>query len=198
MLKNRKKLKRKIKIRTILLLMITLSSNTFAWFVYNTKVDNNITTSVKAWRITFENNDSDAIQHLEFKIDNIYPGMKDYSNYISVTNEGETDAKIVYEIEELKILEATYKNTDYSQEELNEIITNDYPFKITFNIDTEDLKAISGSGIFTVNVSWPYESGNDELDTIWGNNSYNYKQKFPDTPGIIIKIKLTVSQIKNS
>lgn len=198
MLKNRKKIIKKIKIRTILLLILTLASNTFAWFIYNTKVDNSISTSVKAWRIAFENNDSDAIQYLEFKIDDIYPGMTDYSNYITVTNEGETDAKIVYEIQELKILETTYKNTEYTQEELNNMINSDYPFKITFNIDTEDLKAISGSGIFTVNVSWPYESGNDELDTVWGNKSYDYKQNYPDTPGIIIKIKLTVSQIKNS
>lgn len=198
MLKNRKKLIKKIKIRTILLLILTLASNTFAWFIYNTKVDNSISTSVKAWRIAFENNDSDAIQYLEFKIDDIYPGMTDYSNYITVTNEGETDAKIVYEIQELKILETTYKSTEYTQEELNNMINSDYPFKITFNIDTEDLKAISGSGIFTVNVSWPYESGNDELDTVWGNKSYDYKQNYPDTPGIIIKIKLTVSQIKNS
>ena len=101
-------------------------------------------------------------------------------------------------LQELKILETTYKNTEYSQEELNEMIANDYPFKIEFNIDTENLKAINGSGIFTVNVTWPYESGNDELDTIWGANSYDYKQKFPDTPGIVIKLKLTVSQIKNS
>ena len=85
--------------------------------------------------------------------------------------------------------------------ETPEDIEKRYPVfddKITFNIDTEDLKAISGSGIFTVNVSWPYESGNDELDTVWGNKSYDYKQNYPDTPGIIIKIKLTVSQIKNS
>ena len=198
MLKNRKKIIKKIKIRTILLLILTLASNTFAWFIYNTKVDNSISTSVKAWRIAFENNDSDAIQYLEFKIDDIYPGMTDYSNYITVTNEGETDAKIVYEIQELKILETTYKSTEYTQEELNNMINSDYPFKITFNIDTEDLKAISGSGIFTVNVSWPYESGNDELDTVWGNKSYDYKQNYPDPPGIIIKIKLTVSQKKNS
>lgn len=192
-----KKFKKKVRIKTIFFLIFSLMCNTFAWFVYNTKVDNSIKTSVKAWRIAFENNDSDAIQYLEFNIDNIYPGMTDYSNYISITNEGETDASIVYEIQELKILENTYTSTDYSQEELNNMINTNYPFKITFNVDTDNLKANNGTGLFTVNVTWPYESGDDELDTLWGNKSYNYKQNNPDDPGIVIKLKLTVSQIKD-
>jgi len=192
-----KKLKKKVRIKTIFFLVFTLTCNTFAWFVYNTKVDNSIKTSVKAWRIAFENNDSDAVQYLEFNIDNLYPGMDDYSNYINITNEGETDAAIVYEIQELKILDEIYTNNDYSQEDLINIIDTNYPFKIAFNIDTDNLQANNGSGRFTVNVSWPFESGNDELDTLWGNKSYNYKQKNPDAPGIVIKLKLTVSQIKD-
>lgn len=194
---NLKKFKKKVRIKTILLLLFSLICNTFAWFVYNTKVDNSINTSVKAWRIAFENNDSDATHYLEFNIDNIYPGMKDYSNYINITNEGETDAAIVYEIQELKILEKTYNNEDYTQEELNKMINEDYPFKITFNVDKDNLEALNGKGIFTVNVTWPYESGNDELDTLWGDKSYTYKQNNPDNPGIVIKLKLTVSQIKD-
>ena len=194
---NIKKIKSRVRIRTIFLLILTLACNTFAWFVYNTKVDNSITTSVKAWRIAFENSDSDAIQYLEFNIDSIYPGMVEYSNYINVTNEGETDATILYEIVELKILDDSYTSENFTQEELKDMIENNYPFIINLSINTIDLKANNGSGIFSVNVSWPYESGNDELDTLWGNRSYDYKKANPDTPGIVIKIKLTASQIKN-
>lgn len=193
---NLKKLRKKIRFRTIFLLTFLLISNSFAWFVYNTKVNNNITTSVKAWRIAFENND-DAIQYLEFNIKNIYPGMEDYNNQINITNEGETDAAIVYELEELKILDNTYTSIDYTQEELNNMIKNDFPFKINFDVNTDSLKANNGTGLFTINVSWPYESNNDELDTLWGNKSYDFKTNYPDDPGIVIKLKLTVSQIKD-
>lgn len=193
----KKKYKKRIKLRTLLFLLITLTSNTFAWFVYNTKIENNITTSVKSWKITFINGEHDAVQYLEFKIDNIFPGMEDYNNSINISNEGETEATILYEIQEIKILEETYKSEDYTQEELNNIITNNYPFTIKFNIDKTNLNAKNGNGLFSVNVKWPYESGNDELDTYWGNKSHEHKKANPDDPGIKIKIKLTVSQNKD-
>ena len=192
---NKKKILKRVKLRTILFLAIAISCNSFAWFVYNTKVSNTITTSVKAWRVAFENKDSDAIQYMEFDIKSIYPGMEEYTNYITVTNEGETEAAIAYELEEIRILNKLYTNAEYSQEELINMIENDYPFKIQFSVSTDVLNAYNGNGTFNVKVIWPFESGNDELDTLWGNNSYEFKQNYPDKSGIHIRLKLTVSQI---
>ena len=47
---------------------------------------------------------------------------------------------------------------------------------------------------FNVSVKWDYESGNDELDTYWGNQAYLYKESHPDEPCIQISIKLYVTQ----
>ena len=193
----KKKYKKRIKLRTLLFLLITLTSNTFAWFVYNTKIENNITTSVKSWKITFINGEHDAVQYLEFKIDNIFPGMEDYNNSINISNEGETEATILYEIQEIKILEETYKSEDYTQEELNNIITNNYPFTITFNIDKTNLNAKNGNGLFSVNVKWPYESGNDELDTYWGNEAYDFHEKNKDKESIELNLVISAVQEKS-
>lgn len=190
----KKKTKKRIRIRTILLLILSLSTNTFAWFVYNTKVENNLTTSVRAWHVSFEDSDSDSIQYMEFEIDHIYPGMEDYENYITVTNDGETNAEISYEIKDLRILDKTYIVENYTQEELNKIIDENYPFKIKFSVSSEVLE-IHQAATFNVKVTWPYESDNDDLDTLYGSKSYEYMQNNPDSPGISIKIKLSVSQV---
>ena len=104
MILEKKKLKNGIRIRTLLFLALALSCNTFAWFVYNSRVQNSLSTSVKAWRVTFENEDNELTEYVEFKIDNIYPGMTDYNNSIAITNEGEMQAEIKYELEEVSIL----------------------------------------------------------------------------------------------
>ena len=193
----KKKTKRNIRIRTIFLLILSLSCNTFAWFVYNTKVENSLTTSVKAWHVSFEDSNNDSIKYMEFNVDYIYPGMTEYTNYITVTNDGETKAQINYEIEELRILDKNYSNEDYTQEKLNNIIDNNYPFKIEFSIN-KDVLNIHEVATFNVKVNWPYESNNDELDTLYGNKSYEYKQNYPDKSGISIKLKLSVSQLSDN
>ena len=52
--KKKEKRKRRIRLRTIFLLAITLASNSFAWFIYSTKVSNNITAKVRSWHVNFE------------------------------------------------------------------------------------------------------------------------------------------------
>ena len=43
-----KRLLKKFKLRTLLMLAILLSCNTFAWFIYATKVSNNISAYVRS------------------------------------------------------------------------------------------------------------------------------------------------------
>lgn len=51
------------------------------------------------------------------------------------------------------------------------------------------------TGSFTLNVSWPYESGNDEVDTYWGNEAYTFHLNNPDSSSIHIGLKVTAKQI---
>ena len=45
-----------------------------------------------------------------------------------------------------------------------------------------------------MSLTWPYESGNDELDTKYGNLAYEYNTKFPDNSSIHIELELKASQ----
>lgn len=192
---EKKKLKNGIRIRTLLFLALALSCNTFAWFVYNSRVQNSLSTSVKAWRVTFENEDNELTEYVEFKIDNIYPGMTDYNNSIAITNEGEMQAEIKYELEEVSILGDVFTTSTLTSEQLINMMKNNYPFKIEFYTSNSTVNS-NGKESFNVSVKWPYEQQNDELDTYWGTRSYDYKQANPNLPGIVLKLKLYVNQIK--
>ena len=51
-----KVLTKKIKLRHLVLLVIMLSSNTFAWFIYAQKVSGTVDVHVRSWKILFESN----------------------------------------------------------------------------------------------------------------------------------------------
>lgn len=189
-----KTLKKSMRLKVLMLLAIMLTFNTFAWFVYSSTVSNSITTSVRAWKIEFEN-ESEITQFIEFDIDDLYPGMPIYNNVINVVNYGETPATLTYEIVSFKILDTTYTNPPETSEDLETIIETSYPFKITLELSNSNLVPGSGSSDFTLNVNWPYESGDDELDTLWGHRAYTYKQANPTSKQIVINIKLTASQV---
>lgn len=189
-----KTLKKSMRLKVLMLLGIMLTFNTFAWFIYSSTVSNSISTSVRAWKIEFENND-ELSQYIEFDIDDLYPGMDEYNNYINIVNYGDSAATLTYEILSFKVLDNTYTNPPETSTQLENRIENDYPFKITLELTNSNLIAGSGSSDFTINIQWPYESGDDEEDTLWGHSAYLYKQLNPTSKQIIISIKLTATQV---
>ena len=53
---------KRTRITTILLLLVTFASSTFAWFIYMDKVSSDIDVRVKAWNVSFRfNNQFDDI-----------------------------------------------------------------------------------------------------------------------------------------
>ena len=62
---KKKKRFRKVRLRTIFLLAITLASNSFAWFIYTTKVSSNITAKVREWNVTFDINGQSVEKTIE-------------------------------------------------------------------------------------------------------------------------------------
>ena len=47
---------------------------------------------------------------------------------------------------------------------------------------------------FNIDVTWPCESGDDDLDTYWGNLAYNYKLSHPNMSCITISAEIRVNQ----
>lgn len=186
-------LKKRIRRRTLFFLILTLMANTFAWFIYSNKVSNNITTGVKSWKINFKQDGVDIVNNVEFKIDSIYPGMPDYTNSLSITNIGETAANISYEVEEIKILDEFYNSDMYSSNDLITRLKENYPFKMNFSINNQEV-GTGQTSEFTFSLVWPYESGHDEADTYWGKKSAAFKEQYPDKDQIVIKVKIIAGQ----
>lgn len=186
-------LKKSMRLKVLLLLGIMLTFNTFAWFVYSNTVSNSISTYVKAWKIEFKSGE-EIVEIVEFEIDELYPGMPEYSNFINIVNYGETQADITYEVISIKILEDIYDQTTYTSQELEDMLLNDYPFVIQFSLSNAVINPFNGSSDFEVNATWAYESGNDVLDTQWGHNSYNFKEEYPLDKQIVLVVKLHANQ----
>lgn len=75
----------------------------------------------------------------------------------------------------LKVMDESYRiGENITMEELENKIKTDYPFKINVFKDDSLLVDGTGEGTFTVTVEWPFESGDDELDTFWGNKAYEF------------------------
>ena len=66
---QRRKLRR-LKLRTLFMLSITLIFNAYAWFLYITQVSTNMQVHVDAWSVNFEIGNDTIEKNTLFTIDN--------------------------------------------------------------------------------------------------------------------------------
>lgn len=200
-------LKKVIKPRTIVVLILLLAANTFAWFIYASHVDVDLTAHVRAWKILFESGDSPIVDYVSVDVGDLYPGMQQFYYQIDAYNRSEVSAKLSYTIMEVSVLGTTYKSIeakteaseiieleDLSSDDLIDMLENDYPFSIVFDLTSELIDSDIGEASFTIKVNWAFESGDDVLDTYWGNKASEYKDSYPSSPSITMKIKLAITQ----
>lgn len=195
MFEKLKKLK-KVKLRHLVLLIIILSFNSYAWFVYSTKVSTGMSAHVTSWNVTFQVGEEMVESNLMIDLDRIYPGMELYEKEIIVKNKGETQASLSYEIDSITIFGNRYEvGENFTQEELETMIKEEYPFKINITINEDNMKENDGGdGSFKVKVEWPFESSNDELDTYWGQRAYEYYSLHPNMTSLQVVVKLMAIQ----
>ena len=191
---KRRKILKNVRLKTLFLLAITLASNSFAWFIYTTKVSSNISAKVREWNVTFEANGQVVEKTIEINIDSLYPGMDAYNQTLTAANSGESKAQITYEIVSTNILGDNLVNYNYSNEDILNYLKNNYPFTIEIS-STNSIIEPNGEEKINITVSWPYESGDDEKDTNWGNLAYNYHQANPGKPSIVLVIKISAIQL---
>lgn len=207
MMNNKKKLK-VLKPSRIIFLIVLLASNTFAWFIYATKVDTNVSVHVRAWNVVFEAGENEVTNTVNVPVSAIYPGMENFTYDINAYNRSEVDATLTYQVLSANILgtEIISKEEkrarglpvdeveDVSAVQLEEMLQNSYPFSITVSTSSNTISLGNGVETFNFSVVWPYESNNDELDTYWGSLAYQYKESNPSSPSITLKIKITITQ----
>lgn len=188
-----KKLKRSMRFKILILLAILLSFNTFAWFVYTSTISTSIKGYVKSWKISFENN-IDAVQYFDFNLKDLFPGMPNYENSVRIHNYSETKAEVNFKIKKIRVLNQVYSDSDYSSEQLLSFLNNN-PFNVKFILTKNILNPLDDFTTFKVDVKWPYEQNNDDADTIWGHNAYEFKKNFPDKKQLEIEVMLSAKQI---
>jgi hypothetical protein len=211
--KNKKKKKlffriiKKIKISHLIILIALLIANSYAWFIYVNTVSNKIDVHVKSWQIDFFDGSQPVTDYIEIEAEEVYPGMDDFENEVYVHNYGETAANVEFKILEADILGEIYRTVEGKQEtgatltgdeltsdEVVDMLQDDFPFTITLELDSDTIQPEVGIATFTATIEWPYESGNDALDTQWGMDAYDFIHDNPGDPCIRLEIKIVISQ----
>ena len=187
---------KRVRISTLILLLISFSSTTFAWFIYATKISAGISAHIETWDVKFVADDNNISENITFVIPDLYPGMADYSDGITAYNFGEKSASVSFEIISARILNVSYTvdGENLTSDQLVNILAGDYPFQILLALSNDEITPEMGSTRFSLNVTWPYESGHDELDTYWGKQSYQFLDTNPGVPSIEISVKISAIQ----
>lgn len=194
------KIMKKIKIKNMLILILLLIFNAYAWFIYATRVDTEITAHVSSWNVEFVGAEGKITTNLDIEIGRIYPGMeqeKKFERIIEVHNKGETKAQLGYEIKSLTIMGETFIVDEINGPTTQDIIEKmqtEYPFKIKIEKEDTLLQEGKGTGKFTITLEWLFESGDDEIDTYWGNKAYEYYSVHPNENAIEIEMTLSATQ----
>ncbi|MCL2859294.1 MAG: hypothetical protein FWF46_01720 [Oscillospiraceae bacterium] len=68
-----KKIFKRVKLRTLIILILLLMFNTYAWFVFQTRVSGQITAHIEAWSVVFRAGNQETVSNIEFDVDKIFP-----------------------------------------------------------------------------------------------------------------------------
>ena len=152
-----KKLKRKRKriiIRSVILVVFLFGVNTFAWFTYISRADLSINSSVVSWEVNFMDQNS-IVKDIHVMVTDMRPGMIPSSKTIKVLNYSDVAAQQNYQIKSLKIL-GVERLGERTTEEMEQILKEEYPFPLTFTSE-KSLLEIDDTSDFVFQADWVYE-----------------------------------------
>ena len=213
-----------VRILLILIFSVILIINTYAWFNANEPVNmSGLEANVTPWDVRYYVDDKEVLdESVTFTIDELYPGMPDREDTVRIYNMGTTSTSINYELTSVKIfgqevLDQLVEN-GIIQTEGNtiHIFADDtkYPFDISYTYDKTRLdgeyvddETTPGAGAtFQFHASWEYQGNGTEeenlardiLDTMFGQDAYEYYQNEDNDPSkaIEITVKITSSMIR--
>ena len=181
MLNKRHKAYLKLNIISILFTVISFISATLAWFAYSGLVAVKTEVGVRAWYIEFEKDNEVVSNDIVISASDIHPGMEPISEFITIKNYGDSDARLKYSISNARLLdkdEDYYEmNKDITSEYIEDVLSHNYPFHINISLSKYYLEAKEGEATFEVSISWPLDSGNDILDSTWGREAFIFENK---------------------
>ena len=210
-------LKSDLKIKTVIILVMTLLVNTYAWFIYVDTVSTKLQMHIKGWNFNMTNVDPD--NEFLFQVEEVYPGMDPSSKTMTAQNLGETHSTVRCEFEQIRVFDDVYRvgqtytkpdgsTAEYTSDDLFDLL-NSYPFKTTIYFDTTQYIGVpiqmdpsEGTNISEMDikfeVTWDYEiagdaaavAAQDAIDTEWGEKAYEFKKT--NTSDYCVEVKLRV------
>lgn len=163
----------KINITSIFFFVLSLISVTLAWFAFSNIVTNNMEVSIKAWNISINDENGEVNNTLAISLDDFYPGVDTYTKTVSVHNNGDLPGLFSYNIKKIRILDQEYQ---IDNDSLFNQLSQDFPFSFNFSADTNHLEPDKTLHL-NITISWPLDSGDDNVDSDWGNKTAEFLQK---------------------
>ena len=167
-MKKKTKLYLRLNLLSLFFVVVSFISVTLAWFVYSGLSTVSTEVNVKAWYIELEKDGKPVSNNIVISLDEIYPGMETMEEEIRIKNLGDSDAQVKYDIASVRIL-------GNEQDKVKDKLSHDYPFHINMDLSKKFILAGTDESTFKVSISWPLDSGNDELDSLWGTEAYKFK-----------------------
>ncbi len=175
---NLQKNKKNLVKLSLLVVLLGASISAFAWLSSNNTATVETEANVSSWIVRFT--DSDTDEEIKETTYNVWmqPGMDDFEENITASNEGTTDATVTVEVTKLSILG--------SEVNLNQAnVLDKFPF--VFNLGTGEIVLQAGHTTeFSTSVSWTYEEdkyfpaddyyGYQEDFTYYTNNGSDYEE----------------------
>ncbi len=199
-----------LKLNLVSLFMIAVSfiSVTLAWFAYSGLAKVSTEVNVKAWYIELEKNGQKVSNDVVISLSEIYPGMEPLDEIIKIKNLGDSDAEVKYSIVSARILgnsENNYiTNEVTTSETIEDLLSHNFPFGINIDLTKNYVLSNGDESVFEISISWPLDSANDELDSLWGTKAFDFNKSeeekslndinYQEQPSIQIEISLTAEQ----
>lgn len=174
-MKRRHKVYLKLNLLSLFCIGVSFISITLAWFAYSGISTVKTEVDVKAWNIEFMKDSEVVTNEIVIDVNEISPGMEPIVEKVSIHNRGDSNAMLSYQVVSARVL-----NTDLENEEegyLVDLLSHDLPFHININLEDRFIEAQNGVSDFSVSISWPLDSLNDERDSKWGNEAYKFQQE---------------------
>ncbi len=199
----------KINFFSILLMSLSFMSVSLAWFAYSGIVGLSTDIDINSWYIELEKNGEPVSNNMVISLTDLYPGMQPLTEQINIKNKGDSDAQISYSIISARILGDhtdfyNPKENEITSEYVQDLLSFKYPFSINMELDKNFALSDGEDASFDISISWPLDSGNDEIDSLWGRKAYEFinseenKRKKDDTyqmkPAIQIEISVIAEQ----
>ena len=214
--KNKKKnilllILKKHKIGLLIVLFFIFASSTMAWFIYNKTVDMGLHAHVKTWDVMLGDGQDDTY---EFRISDLYPGMPDAQDEVSIINNGEMTADLSIDFKSITLFgEEQVEGVDYTvvrSADGKTFTISGYPFNLSFSLGNDTIETNESSNLSFL-LTWDYErddascfiddEGNsttenqcDLEDTRYGERSYEFSTLNPDAYSLEIELTMSFTE----